>query len=404
MHPSPPELDRFDLTSAAARADVHAVYREMRRAGPIHRFTDPHSRRPSWLVLDHADVRAALAGTDAFLRDEGRLRPRPAELPRGLELILGDMLHKDPPEHTRLRYLVVKALTPRRIDRLRARARTLIADLLDPLDGAAGFDLIDAFARPLPATLIVEVLGIPQSEGDRFRRWSVDAFSDDLARALAAVNEFRDFIDPVIDERERSDPGDDILSGMVHARSDEGERLTRAELQSMVLLLLLAGHDTTVNLLGNGVLALLQHPEQLARLRADPALLTAAIEEMLRYDGPADLASVRFAAADQELCGQRIARGDPVFVSLLAANRDPAVFPDPDRFLVDRRPTQHIAFGAGIHTCVGAPLARMEAAEALRALLARHPRLELAVDPADLEWRPSRMLHGLTALPVRSPR
>ncbi|HRI08690.1 MAG TPA: cytochrome P450 [Nannocystaceae bacterium] len=401
MHTEAPDLDRFDVVSPRARAEIHAVYREMRRHGPVHRFTDPLSRRPSWLVLDHAPVRAVLQAADTFIREETRLRPPgPASIPPGLELVFGDILHRDPPTHTRLRVLMMKALTPRRIDGLRDRTRAIIDALLAHSGDADTFDLVGGFAYPLPATLAMEMLGLHHGESQRFRDWSADIFSDDLPRTLAAVNAFRDFIDPILDERE-AHPGDDILSGFLHARGDAGERLSRAELQSMVLILFLAGHDTTVHAIANGALALVQHPEAQARLRESPALLLPALEEMFRYDGCADFASVRYAAADTELCGHAIRRGDQVFVSLLAANRDPAVFAAPDRFDIERRPAQHLAFGAGIHACVGAPLARMQAVEAFRALLARRGALELAVDPAALRWKPSRMLHGLEALPVR---
>ncbi|MCB9756394.1 MAG: cytochrome P450 [Myxococcales bacterium] len=404
MNSTTPELDRFDVVSPAARSKIHAVYREMRRAGPIHRVTDPFSGAPAWLVLTHEGANRVLRDTDGFIRDASSLmsdeqRTAAPPLPPAALALVG-LTHKDPPEHTRLRALVQKSFTPRRVDGLRARSRLLARRLLDAIDGEDEFDLLAAFAFPLPILIILELLGLPGEDYARFRGWSEALVGDDIPRKLEVAGIVRAYLDPVIDRRART-PSDDLLSGLVHARTSDGERLSRDELHAMVIVLLVAGHESTVSLIANGALALLTHPEQRARLLADPALMRPAIEEMLRFDGPIDFSFVRYASAATELCGASIERGQRVFVSLLAANRDPDVFDAPDRFDIGRQARGHIAFGVGIHACVGAPLARLEGAEALLELSRRRPGLELAIPAEAVAWRPSRLIHSPRVLPVR---
>ncbi|MCA9637652.1 MAG: cytochrome P450 [Myxococcales bacterium] len=398
-----PALDRFDIVSPAARSQIHAIYREMRAAGPIHRFTDPLSKKPSWVVLSFDGALEVLRNSLSFIRDETQLaegKPR-GPLPRGLELVFGDMVHKDPPEHTRLRQLINRAFTTRVVEGLRGRVQAIVQRLLDAVEGRDEFDLVADFALPLPVTVISEMLGLSHEVRGQVQGWAVDAFSDDFARTIAALNNLRDLVDPLVALRE-AEPGDDLISALIHARTANGERLRREELHSMVLLVLFAGFETTVNQIGNGFLALGGAPEARRRMIAAPeTAIPPAIEEMLRFDGPADLASVRFAAVDVEIEGVMIRAGEQVFPSLLAANRDPAVFADPDRFNIDRDTRNHIAFGSGVHSCVGAPLARLELFEAFSGLFARRPGLALAVAPEALEWKPSRMLHGLVSVPVR---
>lgn len=267
-------------------------------------------------------------------------------------------------------------------------------------------DLLDDYAFPLPIRVITHLLGVPEEDADRFRVWSSAVVSIELVTLgmgiaqdkLAAMGEFRDYLLALFDRKRRA-PGDDLVTGLVRAEDERGA-LTEDELVAMVFLLLVAGHETTVNLLGNGVLALLRHPDQLARVRDDPALVGPAVEELLRYDGPVETSTMRYALEDVELAGTTIPRGDGVLVVLASANRDAAQFPDPDRLDVTRSDNRHLAFGKGLHYCLGAPLARMEATIALTTLLRRLPTLRLAADPATLQIRPSFLIRGLQALPV----
>jgi cytochrome P450 len=402
MNASLPALDRFDIVSPEARAAIHRRYREMRAHGPLHRFTDPFSEGPAWVVLSHEGASEVLRDTTTFIRDASLLpgaKPRPPG-PPGLEMITGDMVHRDPPEHTRLRRLVNRAFSSRVVDGLRSSVRSIVRELLDAVDSRDDFDLIADFAFPLPVRLICEMLGLPASVLPRLEGWGTDVLADDLPRMLSAANGLRELIDPYIDARE-AEATDDLLSHLVHARTVNGERLSRTELHSMSLLLFLAGHETTVNLLSNCVLAILSEDGVRERILADDDACAATIEEVLRYDGPADLASVRYVSVDAELHGLPLAVGDRIFPSLLAANRDPEVFADPDRFDIERDNRASLAFGAGVHSCVGSRLARMEVREALHALFARRPGLALAIDRSELPWKPSRMMHGVLALPVR---
>jgi cytochrome P450 len=316
------------------------------------------------------------------------------------------MLFRDPPDHTRLRALVSKAFTPRTIEVMRGHIQEIVDRLLDRALARGGMDVIEDLAYPLPVTVICEMLGVPVDDHASIRGWSAD-----IARSLDAIGlpsdpsvaergrtarrALADYFRALLPER-RARPQADLLSGLL-AAEEQGDRLTEPEVISMCLLLFIAGHETTVNLIGNGTLALLRHPEQLARLQADPALVPAAIEELLRYDSPVQR-TARIASTDVELAGHRIARGTMVVTVLGAANRDPAQFAEPDRLDVTRRDVRHIAFGYGIHFCLGAPLARVEGQLALGALLHRAPGLRLA--ETSPEWRESSVLRGLKRLAV----
>jgi cytochrome P450 len=316
------------------------------------------------------------------------------------------MLAVDPPDHTRLRRLVSSAFTARRIEALRPRIEQIATELLDAVEGRPEVDLIDAFAFPLPIQVICELLGVPAEDRDDFREWSnaVVAGSQAGPKLAPAIQAMVEYIRALLDERRRS-PGDDLLSGLIQVR-DAQDRLTEEELSSMVFLLLVAGHETTVNLIGNGTYLLLRDRADgggtaWEELRADRSLLPSAIEEFLRYEGPVETATFRIATEDVELGGVTIPAGDPVVVSLLSANRDADQFPDADLLRLDRvQSPSHLAFGHGIHYCLGAPLARLEAQIAFTALLDRHPGLRLAVPAEELRWRPGLLLRGLEELPV----
>ncbi|MET7302457.1 cytochrome P450 [Embleya sp. NPDC005575] len=364
-----------------------------------------------WVVTGYAEVSTAL--TDRRLcKDSARLRAiidraTAARLDgsRVAETVATDMLNSDPPEHTRLRKLVVKGFSARRIERLRPLVQQITDDLLDAMVARAAdgtVDFVDAFAFPLPLTVICELLGIPRADQRSFRAWSTvivgSSSRDDLRRTTTALGGYL----AQMMSAKRSAPGDDLLSDLVEA-SDTDDRLSPLELVSMACLLLIAGHETTMNLLGSALLALLRHPDQFAKLRTRPELLDAAVEETLRYNSPAPVTTWRYAAEPMTIGGSPIATNDIVLLALGAANHDER-FPDPDAFDIERQSTGHLSFGHGIHFCLGAALARMEAQVALGRLIERFPDIALAVPADELRWRPSTIMHGLAALPVRLGR
>jgi cytochrome P450 len=308
------------------------------------------------------------------------------------------MLHADPPDHTRLRRLVQKAFTPRRAA-LRPRAEEIAAGLLDEMAAAPGdvTDLLGAYARPLPIAVLCELLAIPEAD----RAWiavTVAAY-DDREQHQRVERELAAYFAELIAAR-RSEPGDDLVSALV-CDGDAAGGLTGNELLSTVFLLVMAGFDTTVNLIASGTLALLTHPEEKTRLRQDPSLLPAAVEELLRFTNPVNHANDRFTTEDVPVGDVVIPAGEWVFPAISSADRDPARFPDPGRLDLGRDTSGHVAFGHGIHHCLGAPLARMEAEVAFGALLARFPRISLALRPSELRWRPVSLMNGLESLPVR---
>jgi cytochrome P450 len=377
-------------------SDPYSVHARLRASRPVTPVVLPGGM-PAWLITGYAEARAALA--DPRLRKN---MPDWQREPGTISGVLGlHMLDSDPPDHGRLRRLVNKAFTARRVDGLRPRITAITAALLDDLAGRREVDLLAAFAFPLPLTVICELLGVPVADQDDFRAWTATAVADtspaELARAHAEA--MTSYLVELIAAKRR-EPADDLLSALITAR-DDADGLAESELVSMIFLLLVAGHETTVNLIASGTLALLLNPRELDRLRADMSAIGGAVEELLRYVAPVSNATFRCAAEPVDLGGVRIGRGDPVFVALSGANRDPARFGDPERLDLGRENPGHLAFGHGIHFCVGAPLARLEAEIAFTGLLGRFARLELAVPPESLRWRPSTLIHGLESLPVR---
>jgi cytochrome P450 len=382
----------------------------LRESRPVAPVPMPGYGR-AWIVTRYADVRTVL--TDPRLAKDVRRWPgggrsRPCEATG----VCAHMLHADPPDHTRLRRLVQKVFTPR-LAALRPRAEEIAAGLLEEMAAARGdvIDLLGAYARPLPIAVLCELLGIPLAD----RAWiavTVAAY-DERAEHDRVERELAAYFAELIAAR-RAEPGDDLVSALVVARgstdgghADGGhadgaaDELTANELVSTVFLLVMAGFDTTVNLIASGALALLTHPGEKTRLRQDPSLLAAAVEELLRFTNPVNHANDRFTVEDVPVGDVVIPAGEWVLPATSSANRDPARFPDPDRLDLDRDTSGHLAFGHGVHYCLGAPLARMEAEVALGALLARFPRISLAVPPADLRWRPVSVMNGLESLPVR---
>jgi len=389
-------------------ADPHALYELLRRERPVTRAMMPQGL-PVWLVTRYDDVRAALV--------DPRLAKDSAGLHRVFDQVMDDhrermkfgqelsshMLNSDPPDHTRLRKLVSRGFTARAIGRLRPRIEAIAEELIGSMSVrlAAGetVDLFDDFAFPLPMTVICEILGVPDERRNEFRAWSNTMLSTaPVPRRASAAMAMAEYLSALVADK-RARPREDMLSAMV-AAGEDADQLSEVEAVSMAFLLLVAGHETTVNLIGNGMLALLRNPDQLARLHADPSLVPGAVEEFLRLDGPVNLATMRFTAEPVTIAGTEIPAGEIVLLSLGSANRDPARYDRPDQLDV-QRDTSNLAFGHGIHHCLGAPLARLEGEIAFRALLDRFPGLALAGAPEELTWRNSTLFRGLTRLPVR---
>jgi len=391
----------FDPFDEATRRDPYAVYAQARREAPVWR----HPGLPLISVFRHADVQAVLKDSGSWSND---FRPV-----RGLDPLddegVPSMLGLDPPEHTRLRALVSQAFTPRMVRRLEPRLEAVAHELLDAALVRDEVDLVEALAHPLPVIAIAEIIGVPAEDRARFKVWS-DAAVESLGSALFAppsperiermrkvFNEMGDYFEELAEQR-RVSPREDLLTGLVQAEL-EGSRLSREERISMLVLLLVAGNETTTNLIGNAVMELLAHPLELARLRADPALLPSAIEEVLRFASPVQM-DPRRARRPLELGGLPVAENQMVICWIGSANRDEDVFPHADRFDLARQDNRHLAFGLGPHYCVGANLARLEAQVALRALLARTQSFE-RIDAAKLPLHPSIVFRGVRSLPLR---
>jgi cytochrome P450 len=417
--PAPPEL--FTWVFAA---DPYPAYAWLREHSPVHRTTLP-SGVEAWLVTRYADARQALADQRLSKNPGHHARSAHGKGKVGIPgersaNLMTHLLNIDPPDHTRLRRLVSKAFTPRRVAEFAPRVQELTDRLIDGFAERGEADLIHAFAFPLPIYAICDMLGVPAEDQDDFRDWAGMMLrhsgpsgagegqgggqrGGQRGGVARSVKKMRGYLAELI-HRKRADLGDDLISGLIRA-SDHGEHLTEGEAAAMAFILLFAGFETTVNLIGNGTYALLRNPEQRERLQqalaaGDATLLATGIEELLRYDGPVELATWRFATEPITLGGQHIATGDPVLVVLAAADRDPERFADPDVLDLSRRDNPHLGYGHGIHYCLGAPLARLEAQTALATLLRRLPDLRLAAEPTDLRWRGGLIMRGLRTLPV----
>jgi cytochrome P450 len=390
------------LFTRAYLDDPYPVYARLRAEAPVY-WSERYQR---WFLTRYADIDASLRGPHWSANRLHNIRPpeRETEIEPVVRVGSKQMLFADPPDHTRLRGLVSKTFTPRVVERMRTRVEQLVDALLDKVADKGEMDVIRDLAYPLPAIVILDVLGLPQEERDQFKAWSVD-LANFLGNVVGDPEIDRQAVRGVVDavdrfatlaDELRQSPRDDLLTALVQAE-EAGDRLSREELLANTMVLLLGGHETTTNLIGNGLLALLRHPDQLQRLRDDPSLLPTAVEEFLRYDGSIQ-SIARIATVDQEIRGKLIRAGQRVMTVLGAANRDPEQFERPDELDVGRHPNRHIAFGLGIHFCIGAPLARLEAPIAFRAILERFPNLRLATDR--VEWQPNPIFRGLKALPV----
>jgi len=391
----------FDPFLPEFNADPYPFYHRLREADPVHQ-----SPLGFWVLTRYDDCvmvlrdpRFGRAGFEGLLESVYGNTVEQGRLPTS-------MLFRDPPDQTRLRALVSRAFTPRVVEGLRPRIQQIVDGLLDRVQGAGRMEVISDLAYPLPVTVISEMLGVPEEDRERIKQWSAD-----IARSLDAIGlptdpeivdrgrtgrrAIGDYFRSLIPDRKKR-PRGDLLSLLIEAE-EQGDKLSEGELLATCVLLYIAGHETTVNLIGNGLLALLRHPEELERVHDAPSLIQSAVEELLRYDGPVQR-TARITNADVELGEHKIPKGSMVVPVIGAANRDPAHFPDPDRLDVSRPDNRHIAFGFGIHFCLGAPLARLEGQITLGTLLHRLPRLALSTERP--EWRESQVLRGLKALPV----
>jgi cytochrome P450 len=397
---------KYDLYSDAFRADTYATFARMRAQDPVFCQPGIDGETPIWWVTRYDDAEAVLLDDERFVRDPRLALPpeQRAQLPEFFSFIDSNMLNRDGDDHRRLRRLVSKAFTPRMVEQLRPRIQEIADALIDGVAATGEMELVSAFAFPLPITVIAELLGVPVADRERFREWSGAMVSPALAaaeleQADALLGAFVQYLLALFAER-RESPGEDLVSALV-AVEDGGDTLLEEELCSMVALLIVAGHETTVSLIGNATLALLTHPEQRAAIERDPSLLPRAVEELIRYDGPVERTLNRWAAVDVELGGQTIHRGETVIVVLGAADHDPERFEAPDELALGaERESRHLGFGRGRHFCLGAPLARLEAEIALGTLLRRLPGLRLAVAEDELRWRPVPLFRSLVALPV----
>jgi hypothetical protein len=392
-----------ELFSPEARRDPHPRYHRLRTEQPIAY----NAEFDDWLLTRWADCEAVLRDPKWSSSPEarGEKQSNGPQVGDFSDVAGRTLLFLDPPDHTRLRRLVSKAFTPRRIEQLREHVREIADELLADVKPGRPFDVIATLAYPLPVIVICELMGVPVEDRHLFEGWSSDATrlldgdidDDTMQRGVLAAMNFIDYFNTLFEAR-RAEPRDDLVSGLI-AVEESGDVLTEEELRSIVLLLFLAGHETTMNLIGNGLFALMQHRDEWDRLVADRSLAPSAVEELLRYDGPVHVTG-RIASVDLEVGGQLFPRGSQVTMLLAAANRDPERFPDPDRLDVGRKDNQHLTFSHGIHYCLGAALARLEGQVVFDTLASRYPSLRLAVDADEIEYREHLVLRGLKALPV----
>ena len=402
----PLPIAELNIASPQFKANPYAFYARLRREAPVFPVTLP-DKQTAWLVTRYDDVVMVLKD-DRFAKDRrNALTPeqlaRQPWIPSFAKPLTRNMLDLDPPDQTRLRILVQKAFTPRLVEQMRERIQTLTDELLDAVNGKSPFDLIRDYALPVPTTIIAEMLGVPVDDRHKFHRWSKALLGASSTRsgiwtALPSIWLFMRYLRKFIRLR-RARPQDDLVSALVQAE-EAGEKLTEDELLALVMLLLVAGHETTVNPIGNGTLALLENPDQMDKLRSDPTLIKPAIEELLRFHSPVEMATERFPRREVTVAGIQIPRGEMVLAVIASANRDESQFTDPDKLDLTREPNRHVSFGQGVHFCLGAPLARLEGQLAINTLLRRAQGLRLGVAHSALRWRRGLVLRGLESLPL----
>jgi cytochrome P450 PksS len=399
-----PPIANVNIASSEFKADPFPFYAQLRSEAPVYRTMLP-DKRNVWLVTRYNDVLTVLKD-DRFGKDKINART-PPWLPGMFKPLMRNMLDLDAPDHTRLRGLVHTVFTPRLIENLRQRVQNLTDELLNRVQNQGRMDLIHDYALQIPTTIIAEMLGVPVKDRLKFHRWSSAGVSSSASRfgilkAIPHIVALIRYIRSLVKAR-RVKPEDDLISALVRAE-EAGDQLSEDELLAMIVLLLVAGHETTVNLIGNGTLALLENLDQINRLRDNPALIKAAVEELLRYAGPLETATERYTREDTTVAGVTVPRGELVFAVLASANRDEQQFEQADRLDLGREPNPHVAFGLGIHYCLGASLARLEGQIAIATLLRRIPNLKTAIPSNALRWRRGLVLRGLESLPVTFTR
>jgi cytochrome P450 len=395
---------QFNPIGPEALSNPYPMYKALREENPVH-WND---LMEAWIFTRYDDVDAILMNPSTSA-DRTRAQTRFSEMIKQQQEQFGPfsqaptMLTSDPPEHTRLRRLVSKAFTPRAVENLRPRIRQIVDELLDGVQGRSEFDLVEELAYPLPVIVIAEMLGVPPQDRADFKRWSDDVVAtlggpftppEVIEKARKSIDELVEYLAEQIAER-RVNPRDDLISGLI-AAEDGGQVLSEIEIYSTTILLLIAGNETTTNLIGNAMYSLLKNPDQLELLRGEPSLMPSAIEELIRFNGPVQ-ATGRVAKEKLEVGGTTIEENQIALVILGAANHDPAKYPDPEKLDLRRNPTDHLGFGDGIHFCIGAPLARAEGQIAFEEILRRFPRIELAGDPT---WGGTFIIRGAKKLPL----
>ena len=399
-------LASIDILDASFKANPFPFYARLRAEAPVFNVTVIRKQR-AWLVTRYDDAIDVLRDDGRFVKDRERamsaaqLKKAP-RLPSMFKALERSLLGLDGADHSRLKGLVHQAFTPRMVERMREQTQAVTDEALDRAERAGSIDLIADFALPVPLTIIGRILGVPEGDHARFSRWMSAFVSIATSRyplfLVPSILRFIAYLKGLVKER-RARPVDDLISALVKAQEGD-ERLTDDEVLAMVFLLLSAGHETTVNLIGSGALALLEHPDQLERLRREPELIRPAVEELLRFVAPAEMATERYAVADTTVAGTVIPRGEMVLAVVASANRDAKHFDRPDALDLGRENNRHLSFGQGLHYCLGAPLSRMEGQIALGSLIKRAPSLRLRVSPDRLKWRSGFIVRGLQALPV----
>ena len=398
---------QVDITDAAFKANPFPFYAQLRSEAPVFPVMVPMPvKQRAWLVTRYDDVQAVLKDARFAKNPRNAMSPEQLKkrpwLPPMFKPLEQNMLDLDNPDHPRLRALVHKAFTPRLIEQMREQIQTLTNELLDTAEPRGGMDLIADFALPLPLTMIGRILGVPSADNPKFHHWTKTLLSASTNRnylvLIPTIMRFLGYMKKLVKER-HAHPQDDLITALVQAK-EGSDQLSEDEVLAMIFLLLIAGHETTVNLIGSGSLALLEHPDQLQRLRNEPALIKPAIEELLRFVCPVEMATERYAREDSVVAGTTIPRGELVLAVIGSANRDANAFTEPDSLDIARENNKHLAFGLGVHYCLGAPLARLEGQIAINTLVQRVPNLRLNVAPEQIRWRGGFVLRGLEALPV----
>ncbi len=401
------ELTSINVTDARFKANPFPFYARLRAEAPVFPVTiSLRGKQRAWLVTRYDDVIGVLKDDQRFVKDRHnamspeQLKKAPG-MPSMFKPLERSLLTLDGADHDRLKALVHKAFTPNMMEQMRDQTQAVADAALDRAERKGGMDLISEFALVVPLTIIGRILGVPDEDHEKFSRWTkafVSIGTRNPLLTIPAIMRFMGYLRKLIKSR-RAHPRDDLISAMVKAQ-EGNDQLTDDEILAMIFLLLSAGHETTVNLIGSGTLALLQHPDQLARLREEPALIKSAIEELVRFVVPVEMATERYAREDVTIAGTTIPKGELVLAVVASANRDSQQFPKPDVLDIAREPNRHLGFGQGMHYCLGAPLSRLEGQIAISTLIKRAPNLRLKVAPDQVRWRSGFIVRGLEALPV----